>query len=176
MTVSTQQLDPLSVGKKLLVNFVLAGNFLRSEQGFGLQLAAARRAEPERPRRRLHQRSLVRPCQRPVGYLQRGLQHPAGLRRLSTAAKRHLRARRPASPSEGLSEDYLQARALLSSFMSRTGSRDDLDRAREIFDRVVAHDADYAPGWSGLGITQLQYARYGLGGQMQRARSPPRLR
>ena len=31
-----QQMDPLSVGKKLLVQFVLAGNFMRSEKGFDL--------------------------------------------------------------------------------------------------------------------------------------------
>ncbi len=36
MAVSTQQLDPLSVGKKLLVQYVLAGNFLRSDKGFDL--------------------------------------------------------------------------------------------------------------------------------------------
>ena len=36
MTIPTHQLDPFSVGKKLLVNFVLAGNFLRSDQGFDL--------------------------------------------------------------------------------------------------------------------------------------------
>jgi serine/threonine-protein kinase len=31
---------------------------------------------------------------------------------------------------------------------------------------VVARDAEFAPGWSGLGITQLQYVRHGLGGQL----------
>src|SRR5258708_40103060 len=36
MTVATQQLDPLSIGKKLLAKFVLAGNFLRSDKGFDL--------------------------------------------------------------------------------------------------------------------------------------------
>ena len=36
MNVSTAQLDPLSVGRKLMVDFVLAGNFLRSEKGFDL--------------------------------------------------------------------------------------------------------------------------------------------
>src|ERR1700761_1852422 len=36
MNIPTQQLDPLSIGKKLLVNFVLAGNFLRSDKGFDL--------------------------------------------------------------------------------------------------------------------------------------------
>jgi serine/threonine-protein kinase len=50
--------------------------------------------------------------------------------------------------------------------MSRTGNRDELERARELFERVVARDPEYAPAWSGLGITHLQYARHGLGGQM----------
>jgi serine/threonine-protein kinase len=50
--------------------------------------------------------------------------------------------------------------------MTRTGSREDLDRARELFASVVSQDENYAPGWSGLGITHLQYARHGLGGQM----------
>jgi tetratricopeptide (TPR) repeat protein len=75
-------------------------------------------------------------------------------------------ATRSAPLAEDLSEEYLQARALLSSFMSRTGARNDLDKAREMFESVVARDAQFAPGWSGLGITQLQYVRQGLGGQM----------
>jgi serine/threonine-protein kinase len=70
------------------------------------------------------------------------------------------------SLSQDISEDYLQARAVLSSFVSRTGSREDLDRARELFTAVTLQDAAYAPAWSGLGITHLQYARHGLGGQM----------
>jgi eukaryotic-like serine/threonine-protein kinase len=73
---------------------------------------------------------------------------------------------RSAPMAEALSEEYLQARALLSSFMSRSGARSDLDKAREMFESVVARDAQFAPGWSGLGITQLQYVRQGLGGQM----------
>jgi serine/threonine-protein kinase len=68
--------------------------------------------------------------------------------------------------AEALSEQYLQARALLSSFMSRSGARVDLDKAREMFESVVARDAQFAPGWSGLGITHLQYVRHGLGGQL----------
>ena len=70
-------------------------------------------------------------------------------------------------PLEGeISEEYLQARALLSSFMFRTGSPEDLERALALFTRVVERDPSYAPGWSGLGITHLQYLRHGLGGQM----------
>src|ERR1700735_5850765 len=50
--------------------------------------------------------------------------------------------------------------------MSRTGNREDLDRARSMFETVVARDNAYAPAWTGLGITHLQYAQHGLGGQM----------
>ena len=55
---------------------------------------------------------------------------------------------------------------MLSSFMQRTSAQSDLDRARELFEKVVEHDPNFAPAWSGLGITQLQYVRYGFGGQM----------
>src|SRR6202011_2703657 len=78
----------------------------------------------------------------------------------------HENNHRAASLTSDLSEEYLQARAVLSAFMTRTGSREDLDRARELFASVVSQDENYAPGWSGLGITHLQYARHGLGGQM----------
>jgi serine/threonine-protein kinase len=165
MSVPTSQLDPLSVGRKLMVDFVLAGSFLRAENGFDLSwqlldiggqsvrtggsisvesfdLIAVQGEICDEVYAELH------------GGLQGGLQGPGP---------------GPASvPSLGqdVSEEYLQARALLSSFMSRTGNRDELDRALELFEGVVKTDPLYAPGWSGLGITHLQYARHGLGGQM----------
>jgi serine/threonine-protein kinase len=55
---------------------------------------------------------------------------------------------------------------MLSSFMQRTGSRLDLDRARELFDNVAERDPSFAPAWTGLGITHLQYLRHGFGGHM----------
>ena len=65
-----------------------------------------------------------------------------------------------------VSEKYLQARALLSSFMVRTGSRADLDRAHALFTEVTSKDPEFAAGWSGLGIAELQYVRHGFGGQI----------
>ena len=163
MTVSTQQLDPLSVGKKLLVNFVLAGNFLRSEKGFDLNwqlLDVPGQSVRAGGSINVGSFDLVSVqseiCNEVFSTLQ-------GFGDLQASHENHPRA---ASLSQDLSEEYLQARALLSSFMTRTGSRDDLDRARELFDSVVKNDENYAPGWSGLGITHLQYARHGLGGQM----------
>ena len=50
--------------------------------------------------------------------------------------------------------------------MTRTGSRADLDRARALFENVTTADPDFAAGWSGLGIAELQYVRHGFGGQI----------
>jgi serine/threonine-protein kinase len=167
MSVSTQQLDPLSVGKKLLVNFVLAGNFLRSDKGFDLNwqlLDVPSQSVRAGGSINVDSFDLVSVqseiCNEVFSTLQ-------GFGDLQPPHENH----RSASPSaaslnQALSEEYLQARAVLSSFLTRTGSRDDLDRARELFTSVVRQDENYAPGWSGLGITHLQYARHGLGGQM----------
>ena len=65
-----------------------------------------------------------------------------------------------------VSEEYLQARALLSSFMVRTGSKADLDKAHALFHSVTTKDPEFASGWSGLGIAELQYVRHGFGGQI----------
>jgi serine/threonine-protein kinase len=161
-SVPTQQLDPLSVGKKLLVDFVLAGNFLRSEKGFDLNwqmLDVARQSVRAGGAINVASFDLVSVqteiCDEVFSTLQ-------GVGRLRSPKENY----RAPSLSEDVSEEYLQARALLSSFMTRTGSREDLDHARQIFDSVVKTNENFAPAWSGLGITHLQYTRHGLGGQM----------
>jgi serine/threonine-protein kinase len=165
MSVATTQLDPLSVGRKLMVDFVLAGSFLRSDKGFDLSwqlLDIAGQSVRTGGSISVGSFDLIAVqteiCDEVFAELHGGLQ--GGLQGAGVA---------PASVTslgDDVSEEYLQARALLSSFMSRTGNRDELDRARELFEGVVKRDPKYAPGWSGLGITHLQYARHGLGGQM----------
>jgi serine/threonine protein kinase/tetratricopeptide (TPR) repeat protein len=162
LPVPMQQMDPLSVGKKLLVQWVLAGNFMRSEKGFDLNwqlLDVAGQSVRAGGTISVPSFDLIAVqteiCNEVFGTLQ-------GLGKLQQNGE----STRSAPMGEELSEEYLQARALLSSFMSRSGARSDLDKAREMFESVVARDAQFAPGWSGLGITQLQYVRHGLGGQM----------
>ena len=162
MAVSTQQLDPLSVGKKLLVQYVLAGNFMRSEKGFDLNwqlLDVPGQSVRTGGSINVESFDLISVQSEITNEVFSTLQGFGALKGSTDNA-------RDASLTQVLSEDYLQARAVLSSFISRTGSRDDLDRARELFESVVKQDEIYAPGWSGLGITHLQYARHGLGGQM----------
>ncbi len=163
VSIPTQQLDPLAIGRKLLVHFVLTGNFLRSDQGFDLnwQLLDVN-AQSVRAGGSINVASfdLVAVqgeiCNEVFATLQ-------GLGRLQAG---HTPSSQAPGLSQDVSEDYLQARAVLSSFMSRTGSREDLDRARELFETVTREHTEFAPGWSGLGITHLQYASHGLGGQM----------
>ena len=162
--VPTAQMDPLEIGQKLLVDWVLTGNFLRSDKGFDLNWQLL---EVERQSVRggggisVPSFDLIAVqteiCNEVFASLQGvGQLHPPA----QPVAPRTRRL------GEQLSEEYLQARALLSGFMQRTGSRSDLDRARELFEAVVEHDPTYAPAWSGLGIAELQYTRYGFGGHL----------
>ena len=163
--VPTYQLDPLSIGRKLLVHFVLAGNFLRSDKGFDLNWQLL-----DIPSQSVRAGGSISVASFDLVAVQAEISnevfstlHGIGGSQLASGEGQSQLA--PAR-AQAVSEDYLQARAVLSSFMSRTGSREDLDRARELFDAVLTRDSGYAPAWSGLGITHLQYAQHGLGGQM----------
>jgi len=166
MAIPAHQLDPLAIGKKLLVRFVLAGNFLRSETGFDLNWQLL-----DIPTQSVRAGGSINVASFDLISVQTEICNEVfstlqGVGDLESPTATD--ASRDASPSlsQSLSEEYLQARAVLSSFMSRTGSLDDLNRACDMFEVVVKQNPNYAPGWSGLGITHLQYARHGLGGQM----------
>ena len=161
--VPTQQLDPLAIGRKLMVQFVLAGNFLRSEQGFDLNWQLL-----DVPSQSVRAGGSINVQSFDLVAVQAEICNEvfSTLQGLGSSQLAPSDAPQPRSLSQDISEDYLQARAVLSSFMSRTGSREDLDRTRELFSSVVRQDPNFAPAWSGLGITHLQYASHGLGGQM----------
>ena len=161
VAVPTQQLDPLAIGRKLLVQFVLAGNFLRSGQGFDLNWQLL-----DVPSQSVRAGGSINVATFDLVAVQAEICNEVFATLHGTGDLQGSTNSTPPSLSQDISEDYLQARAVLSSFMSRTGSREDLDRARELFESVTRQDVDFAPGWSGLGITHLQYASHGLGGQM----------
>jgi len=166
MSIPAHQLDPLAIGKKLLVRFVLAGNFMRSAAGFDLNwqlLDIPSQSVRAGGSISVPSFDLISVQAEICNEVFSTLQGVGDLQNVSSDA-----ASRETAPSlsEDLSEEYLQARAVLSSFMSRTGSLDDLNRARGLFEDVIRQNAAYAAAWSGLGITHLQYARHGLGGQM----------
>ncbi len=161
--VQLNQIDPLELGQRLMVKSVLAGSFMRSDQGFDLNWQLL-----DVSGQRVQGGGAISVASFDLIAVQTEICNDVfaslqGIGQLTTAATNSVR-----SPvlSQQLSEIYLQARAMLSSFMQRTGSRLDLDRARELFERVVAGDVSFAAAWSGLGITHLQYVRHGFGGHM----------
>jgi serine/threonine-protein kinase len=167
MALPMQQIDPLAVGEKLMVQYVLTGNFLRSEKGFDLNWQLL-----DVPGQSVRSGGAISVPSFDLVAVQTEICNEVfsslqGVGHLQAHVDRTLNDGAPPLPmTEEVSEEYLQARALLSHFMYRTGSRDDLDRALELFEGVVARDNNFAQAWSGLGITHLQYVRHGLGGQM----------
>ncbi len=174
MPLAITQMDPLAVGQKLLVSFVLAGNFLRSAVGFDLNWQLLDVAS-----QRVRSGGAIRVASLDLIAVQTEISNEvfAALHGLSATDRiesaqidsphRELRpATSEASLTGALSEKYLQGRALLSSFMVRTGSRADLDRAHALLSNVTLGVARFAPAWTGLGIAELQYARHGFGGQI----------
>jgi len=167
MTLPTSQMDPLDIGQKLLVSHVLAGNFIRSEQGFDLNwqlLDVAAQSVKSGGTISVASFDLIAVQNEISNEVFAVLQGIGGV-------DNHGSQSDPARSRDGslpdlVSEEYLQARALLSSFMTRTSSRADLDRARALFESVTTSDPEFAAGWAGLGIAELQYVRHGFGGQI----------
>ncbi len=165
MSLPIAQLDPLAVGQKLLVSYVLAGSFVRSETGFDLNWQLLDVSSQS-----VRSGGAIQVPSLDLIAVQAEISNEvfAALHGLSASDK--MDAPRPgprdASLPGPVSEEYLQARALLSSFMVRTGARADLDRAHALFTSVTSKDPEFPAGWTGLGIAELQYVRHGFGGQI----------
>ena len=175
MQLPIATMDPLAVGKKLLVAHVLAGGFMRSDSGFDLNwqlLDVTTQSVRTGGAIRVPSLDLIA-VQTEISNEVFATLHGLG------AADRHdavpagpgAAAPQDASLSGAVSEKYLQGRALLSAFMVRTGSRADLDRAHALLQAVTTAQPAFAAGWSALGIAELQYARHGFGGQIHVMRS-----
>ena len=177
MPLAIGQMDPLAVGQKLMVSFVLAGNFLRSESGFDMNwqlLDVAAQCVRTGGAIRVASLDLIAVQTEISNEVFAALHGLGAADSIETAAAGYTAGRATDAPRSAardaplpgpVSENYLQARALLSSFMVRTGSRADLDRAHALFSSVTETDPAFAAGWTGLGIAELQYARHGFGGQ-----------
>ena len=166
MSLPISQMDPLSVGQRLLVSYVLAGNFLRSETGFDLNWQLLDVGSQS-----VRSGGSISVASLDLIAVQTEISNEvfAALHGLGGAAEQMDGSR--SAPRDGslpgpVSEEYLQARALLSSFMVRTGSKGDLDRASALFASITQKDPGFAAGWTGLGIAELQYVRHGFGGQI----------
>ncbi|MGA2851832.1 MAG: protein kinase [Terracidiphilus sp.] len=167
MPLKIAQMDPLSVGQKLLVSFVLVGSFLRSEEGFDLNWQLLDVGSQS-----VRSGGAIRVASLDLIAVQTEISNEVFAALHGLSAGDQIDAPRVGSRDNvgslpgPVSEDYLQGRALLSSFMVRTGARMDLDRAHALLTSVTSKDPEFAAGWAGLGIAELQYVRHGFGGQI----------
>src|SRR5271165_1679988 len=129
MPLPIAKMDPLSVGQKLLVSFVLAGNFLRSEEGFDLNwqlLDVGSQSVRSGGAIRVASLDLIA-VQTEISNEVYAALHGLGAGDQIDASRNGVREGAGDGSLPGpVSEKYLQGRALLSSFMVRTGSRLDL--------------------------------------------------
>ncbi len=167
-SLADPQSDPLELGRALHVTYVLRGSFLKSDQEDGRQsgnftlnwqlLDVSSSAVRSGGTITVPTLDLIAVQNEISDEVFSSLLGEGQLQSVSFAR------RRVEAGDEPLSEDYLEARALLSSFLLRSGNRDDLLRAQKKFEEVLRRDARFAPALSGLGITHLQYLRHGFGG------------
>jgi serine/threonine-protein kinase len=165
MALPIASMDPLSVGQRLLVSYVLAGSFVRSEQGFDLNwqlLDVASQSVRSGGAIEVPTLDLIA-VQNEISNEVFAALHGLGANEQMDAPRTGVRETSLSGPA---SEEYLQARAVLSSFMVRTGLLADLNRACALFTSVTEKNPGFAAGWSGLGIAELQYVRHGFGGQI----------
>ncbi len=121
MSLPIAQMDPLSVGQRLLVSYVLAGNFLRSENGFDLNWQLLDVGSQS-----VRSGGAIRVASLDLIAVQTEISNEVFAALHGLGAADQMDSPRPALRDGSLpgpvSEEYLQARALLSSFMVRTGS------------------------------------------------------
>jgi len=158
LAVSKLPPDPLEAGRRLLVSHLLRGSFMRSGEEFTLNwqlLDVAAGAVRSGGTINVPALDLIA--------IQNEISDQVFASLRGTG---HLEAAAPAEPhpSGATSEEYLEARALLTSFLLRSRHRQDLDEAYRRFSQVLERDPEFAAAHSGLGITHLQYVRHGFGG------------
>ena len=136
MSIPAQQLDPLAIGKKLLVASCSPATSCAPTHGFDLNWQLL-----DIPTSRVRAGGSINVASFDLIAVQTEICNEVfatlqGVGDLENLADRSPAEARTPPPRhrfhrQELSEEYLQARAVLSSFMSRTGSLDDLNRARE---------------------------------------------
>jgi len=159
LSVSSLPADPVEAGKRLGVSHVIAGTYSKSPDRFviGWQLVDAATATV------VTGDTIEIAAFDPVA-IQNDVSELVfaslrGTTRIPTGQE---------SPADGglpaeLSEDYLEARAMLSTFLLRSRRGKDLDAARDKLLAVAEKAPDYAPVHAALGIAHVNYSSNGFG-------------
>ncbi|MDX1532003.1 MAG: tetratricopeptide repeat protein, partial [Rhodothermales bacterium] len=165
LSVASGQVDPFEAGRRLAAAHVLTATFAHAADGFQLHwqlLDVAAEAARSGGTLTAEQFDLVAVQHEVAEEVLAVLRADGGAEVPAPAAPRAARAE---VLGEDVSEEYLEARALLTSFTLRSSHHTSLEQALHKLEAVVAQAPAFAAAHASLGITHVQAVRNGFGGQ-----------
>lgn len=160
LSLSDQSVDEIEAGHKLQTEYVLTGSFFSAEEGFTLNWQLVEIAT-----KTIQAGSTISVPSFDLVKVQSDITDDI-FETLFNLGK--LEARQEKTAYEhlpiDLSEQYLEAQALLSRFLWGSNNPKDLKEAQKKFEEVLDKAPNFAAAHGGLGRTHLNYVTNGLGG------------
>lgn len=166
LSLKGRDIDELQTRQRLDSEYVLRGSYFSSEHGFVLNwqlLGVADKSIQTGGTIEVDSQDLVK-VQGQV--TEEVVQALFNLGKLDLEITPAAAAPREVSLPDAISEQYLEARALLSRFLWGSNNPKDLEESRQQFERVLEEAPDYAPAQAGLGRAHLNYVVNGFGGHV----------
>lgn len=160
LSLSDQTIDDIEAGEKLETEYVLTGSFFSSDEGFTLNwqlVNVATKAIQAGDTISVPSFDLVK-VQSEI--TEQVFDILFSLGKLEGKSEKTSFENLPID----LSEQYLEAQALLSRFLWGSNNPKDLKEGREKFEEVLDKAPDFAAAHAGLGRTHLNYVVNGYGG------------
>lgn len=154
------EVDPRQVGLELAVDSVLVGSYIKSGDRFRVtpQLIDIKTGE-------IIWSDKIDLDSKDIITLQDKIsQHIVDGLRIRISDQEQDRLTRAATSNAEAYERYLRGRSLLSTFVTHTLDRADLDEAVKAFRDAVEMDPAFALAWSALGASYSTYVMKGMGG------------
>lgn len=160
LSLSDQSIDDIEAGRKLETEYVLTGSFFSADDGFTLNWQLVEVAT-----KAIQAGNTISVPSFDLLKVQSEITEEI-FDRLFSLGK--LEEHRKKTAFENLpidlSEQYLEAQALLSRFLWGSNNPKDLKEGREKFEQVLEKAPDFAAAHAGLGRTHLNYVTNGYGG------------
>ncbi|PAU92792.1 serine/threonine protein kinase [Aliifodinibius salipaludis] len=160
LSLSDQSIDDIEAGKKLETEYVLTGSFFSTDEEFTLNWQLIKVTNKE-----IQAGNTVSIPSFDLLKVQSEITEQVfdTLFSLGKLEQRHEKRSFDNLPID-LSEQYLEAQALLSRFLWGSNNPKDLIEGREKFEEVLEQAPDFAAAHAGLGRTHLNYVTNGYGG------------
>lgn len=160
LSLSDTSIDEIEAGKRLQAEYILTGSFFSSSDGFTLNwqlLEVSTQTICGGDTLQVPSFDLVK--------VQGDITDEV-FSTLQNLGKLEVKKTSTSSPSlpEHISEEYLEARALLTRFLWGSNNPKDLDEGKKRFESILKKAPDFAAAHAGLGRTHLNYVTNGFGG------------